>query len=110
MTVYIDDMRLPASVGAIEGRWSHLMTDGPTEELVAFAARLGMRRAWIQYEGTVKEHFDLTDNKRTLAIRLGAVPITYGAEGVALMKAKRAGERFDLAAYRAAADGQDALF
>lgn len=50
------------------------------EELIAFATlKLGMRRSWLQrYPSGV--HFDLTDNKRTLAIRAGAVPIECGSE------------------------------
>lgn len=100
MAVYIDDMRMLAQVGSISARWSHLMADS-TEELVAFALRLGMRREWIQKPGTAMEHFDLTDSKRTLALRLGARSICYGREGYALTQAKRAGVLFDLDAYRA---------
>lgn len=111
MTIYIDDALIPATVGRLRSRWSHLMSDLPgadgTAELVAFAARLGQRRAWIQYEGTWKEHFDLTENKRWQAIRLGAVQIRYGHEGAALGRARRAGEHFDLDALRAAEPSAD---
>lgn len=44
MTVYVDDMRVPARVGRINARWSHLMAD-TDEELHEFAARLGLRRS-----------------------------------------------------------------
>lgn len=105
MTIYVDDALIPATVGRLRSRWSHLMSDLPgaegTAELVAFASRLGQRRAWIQYEGTWKEHFDLTEPKRWQAIGLGAVQIRYGHEGAALGRARRAGERFDLEAFRA---------
>ena len=106
MTVYVDDMRMQASVGSLSARWSHLMSDEPAEasnELVAFAVRLGLRPQWIQYPGTPKEHFDLTDAKRDLALRLGARAIGYGREGSALMEAKAEGRPFDLDAFRAAA-------
>lgn len=100
MTVYVDDMRLPAQVGRFHGRWSHLMADS-TEELVAFADCLGLSRAWIQHLGTALEHFDVTDSKRRHAIKAGAVPIEYRREGAALTAAKLAGRTFDLAAVRA---------
>lgn len=106
MTVYVDDMRRPATVGTVSGNWSHLMSDLPgqdgTAELVAFAQRLGLRPAWIQHPGTPIEHFDLIDSKRRQALRLGAVSIRYGHEGAALTKAKRQGIPFDLDAIRAA--------
>ncbi|WP_375539284.1 DUF4031 domain-containing protein [Mycolicibacterium sp. CBMA 335] len=40
MTVYVDDMRMPARVGRIEARWSHLIADTDVE-LHAFAASIG---------------------------------------------------------------------
>ena len=52
----------PAHHGArVRGRAvvsAHLMASS-TAELIAFAARLGLREEWIQYRGQVKEHFDL---------------------------------------------------
>ena len=41
MTVYIDDMQRPATVGRITGVWSHLLAD-TDDELHAFADRLGL--------------------------------------------------------------------
>ncbi|NLO92532.1 MAG: DUF4031 domain-containing protein [Elusimicrobia bacterium] len=40
--------------------------------LHSFAARLGLRRAWFQGNSKLP-HYDLTVNKRALALRLGAV-------------------------------------
>lgn len=89
MTVYVDDMRMPARVGRIEARWSHLMAD-TDDELHAFAASIGLRRSWAQYPGTWKSHYDVTDSKRTQAIRAGAVEIGYGSpESIALTRRKR---------------------
>lgn len=105
MTIYVDDMRLQATVGNLTARWSHLMSSEPvgtSTELIAFAVRLGMRPSWIQHPGTAKEHFDLTDTKRDLALRLGARAISYGREGSALMEAKAEGRLFDLDTFRAA--------
>lgn len=50
------------------------------EELHAFAARLGLLREW--YQGDKKPlsfaHYDLTANKRAMAIRLGATVVEPG--------------------------------
>jgi len=75
MTLYVDDARIPAEVAGIVARWSHLTADS-RGELDVFAARLGLRPQWIQYPGTCLEHYDLTDSKRRLALRLGAIAIT----------------------------------
>lgn len=112
MTLYVDDMRMSAQVGTLSATWSHLMSDAPSsEELITFALRLGLRPDWIQHPGTHMEHFDLTEPKRALALRLGARAITYGREGYALMQAKQRGEPFDLDQHRALhsdpADGPD---
>lgn len=94
MTVYVDDYRHTATVGRLTGRWSHLLADDRAE-LDAFAARIGLRPAWIQRAGTPREHYDVTDRLRDLAIRLGAVPITF-LEAGHLVAAKRDGRPFDL--------------
>ncbi|ACL42228.1 conserved hypothetical protein (plasmid) [Pseudarthrobacter chlorophenolicus A6] len=92
MTVYVDSMRMPARVGRIQARWSHLTADS-TEELLDFAAKLGLKPSWIQNPGHIwKEHFDVTDSKRELAIRLGAQPITM-QEACTLWAAKREAAR-----------------
>ena len=94
MTIFVDDMQRPAKVGRLNGVWSHLMSDLPgaegTTELLAFAKRLGLNPAWIQRRGTPIEHFDVTEPKRQLALRLGAQSVAYGAEGAAITRAKRA--------------------
>ena len=78
MAVYVDDYRIPARVGPVDGCWSHLMADS-RDELVAFAERLGLRRAWLQDKAS-GVHFDVTDPTRAEAIRLGAVPIRCRSE------------------------------
>ena len=59
-------------------RWCHLFAgsaDG-IEELHQFAARLGLKRSWYQPAKRWQFcHYDLTPNKRALAVRLGAVEI-----------------------------------
>jgi hypothetical protein len=76
MSVYVDDMRLQARVGRINARWSHLTADTPAE-LHAFAARIGLRRAWFQDKPGGRWHYDVTDSKRAQAIAAGAHPIGY---------------------------------
>lgn len=90
MTVYVDDMRRPARVGRISGRWSHLFAD-THDELVAFARRLGLRPEWIQHPGTHREHFDLVDARRIQALAFGAEPISYPRGTAELMERKRQG-------------------
>lgn len=78
MTVYVDDFRIPARVGRLSARWSHLTAD-TRDELHEFAARLGMRRSWFQDKGDGRWHYDVTDPKREQAIRLGATPVDIRA-------------------------------
>lgn len=83
MTVYVDDYRVPARVGRLSARWSHL-TVGPDDniaELHEFAARIGLRKSWFQAKGWPWDHYDVTDSKRQEAIRAGAVPITWREGG-----------------------------
>jgi hypothetical protein len=88
MSLYVDDMLRPATVGRVRSRWSHLFAD-TTEELVAFAESLGLRAEWIQHPGTHREHFDVTANKRDEAIRRGAEQITYPSGTAKVMDRKR---------------------
>ena len=80
MSVYVDDSRIPARVGRLSARWSHLIADTPAE-LHAFAARLGLRRAWFQNKPNGLWHYDVTESKRVQAIRLGATPVTWRESG-----------------------------
>ncbi len=56
-------------------RWNeacHLFTDdGNLDDLHAFAARVGLRRAWFQRHACLP-HYDLTIARRGVAVRLGA--------------------------------------
>lgn len=56
------------------GKSCHLIGD-TLEELHAFAIRLGMRREWFQ-DKPGKPHYDLTEARRTEAVRLGAVELS----------------------------------
>ncbi len=82
MSVYVDNARIPARIGRITARWSHLTAD-TRPELYAFATGIGLRREWLQVcknrvgctiaEDCVHRHFDVTDAKRAQAIAAGAV-------------------------------------
>src|SRR4051794_29900252 len=69
MAAYLDDSRIRG-----RGReWSHLIADS-TEELHAFATRLGLEPA--RFHGNParpwKDHYDVPEAKRPRAIQLGA--------------------------------------
>jgi hypothetical protein len=88
MAVYVDD----AFVAADWGRWTgggHLQADS-LEELYAFAARLGLRRQWLQSRPgrPDRDHYDLTRELRDRAILAGAIPET-AREGVIRRRALR---------------------
>jgi hypothetical protein len=80
--------RLARGGRSFTGRWSHLMADDP-EELVAFAARLGLRPEWRQSPGTAREHYDVVETVRRRAVAAGAVPISYPHGTSNLIAAKR---------------------
>lgn len=92
MTVYVDDYRLPARVGRLSGRWSHL-TVGPFDdvaELHEFAARIGLRRSWFQDKAWPGAHYDVTDSKRHEAITAGASAVTWREAARMRVRAKDA--------------------
>ena len=77
MTVYVD---WPMGCGRTPfWRWdtvTYLVADS-AGELHAFAARLGLKRPWFQAGVRhVLPHYDLTENKYTQALALGAVQLT----------------------------------
>lgn len=80
MTVYVDNARIPARVGTIEGRWSHLTAD-TKPELHAFARQLGLRRSWFQDKPRGLWHYDVTDGLRIRAVALGAREIDWRDRG-----------------------------
>lgn len=81
MTVYVDNMRHPY------GRMimCHMIAD-TTDELLAMADTIGVARKWLQHGGTYREHFDICKSKRTLAVKAGAVEITWRELGFKVWK------------------------
>lgn len=77
MTVYVDDMR--AGYGRLVMCHMLATTD---EELHAMAERIGVARKWWQSpEKTSGSHYDIALSKRALAVRAGAVEITWRQAG-----------------------------
>ena len=55
-----------------KGGSCHLtIVDEPLENLHAFAARIGLKRAWFQ-DHPLAPHYDLTPGRREAALRAGA--------------------------------------
>lgn len=74
MTVYVDNLHLPATVHGHETTWCHLTADS-SAELVAFAVSIGLDANHIQHPGTWKEHFDVGAMLRAAAVDAGAVEV-----------------------------------
>ena len=72
MSVYVDDMYAPFG----RMKMCHLVAD-TTAELLAMAEAIGVHRRWIQYAGTMGEHFDICVSKRAEAVKCGAVEVTW---------------------------------
>lgn len=68
MAVYVDNVRIP-----FRGmRMSHMIADS-LDELHAMADAIGMKREWFQE--TSFPHYDVSDERRALALKLGAVAV-----------------------------------
>lgn len=95
MTVYVDEPRDYSDIARLRGLrhtvWAHLTAD-TEDELHAFAARIGLRRAWFQSAGSPKFHYDVTVGKRAQALAAGAKAIDWHEMG-ALVNARRAAQR-----------------
>ncbi|UTW56691.1 DUF4031 domain-containing protein [Kordiimonas sp. SCSIO 12610] len=76
MTVYVDNAMIP-----FRGmRMSHMLAD-TRDELLHMATLLQTDHKWIQYKGTHKEHFDICERRRLLALEYGAIAISYKQAG-----------------------------
>lgn len=72
MAVYVDDMRAPFR-GML---MCHMIAD-TTDELLAMADIIGMEHRWLQRAGSAREHFDVPHPRRLIAVRQGALQITW---------------------------------
>lgn len=77
MTIMVDELLAwPTKLRCFKGSSCHLSTDGPLEELHAFAERIGLRREWFQVHAKMP-HYDLTPKRRETAIEAGAVFVPW---------------------------------
>jgi predicted kinase len=93
MAILVDELREYPDVRLPFTTWCHMTTDGDFEELHAFAARLGLRRAWFQ-----RDHYDLPPHGRAAAVAHGAEEVGTGE-----LLLRMAGPRGDRARRRALA-------
>jgi hypothetical protein len=93
MAILVDELREYPDTALPFPAWCHMATDGGWEELHAFAARLGLRRAWFQ-----GDHYDLPPHGRAAAVALGAEEVGTGE-----LLQRMAGPRGDRARRRALA-------
>jgi predicted kinase len=91
MAILVDELRKYPGVGLPFDTWCHMATDGSFDELHAFAARLGLRRAWFQ-----RDHYDLPPHGRAAAVALGAEEVSTSE-----LLRRMAGPRGDRARRRA---------
>ena len=84
---------LPAGVRRGD-RMYHMLSDIPgpegARELRAFARSLGFRERWVQYPGTYREHFDVTERDARVILAGGATRLLTNRELGALLATKRA--------------------
>jgi hypothetical protein len=71
MAVYVDDKMMPYG----RMKMCHVGAD-TTEELLDMMDKLKIDRQHLQYPGTWKEHFDVSQAKRRQAVKLGAKEVT----------------------------------
>ena len=83
MSVYVDSCRIPY------GRMlmCHMIADS-TYELLVMACKIGVGRRHIQKPGQPREHFDICQSKRALAIKAGAKPVSV-RKLTCLLRARR---------------------
>lgn len=87
--VFVDDMYRYPTGQFHRMKMSHMIAD-TEEELHVMADKIGIARKW--YQG---DHYDISMTKRQLAIRYGAVPITWRKLGQMTRDRRRKAARPD---------------
>ena len=84
--IFVDAMQ-PTPPGTDMKQWKyakfcHLVSDADdVQELIRFGKRLKLKKEWLQWSRSGVPHFDLTESKRTLAVRSGATELSPSAFG-----------------------------
>jgi hypothetical protein len=116
MPVYVDDMYQSPAGQFGRMKMSHLLAD-TDEELHAMADKIGVARRWRQSpEKTSGSHYDIAKAKRSQALALGAIAITWRQAGAMNTRRRITGQLGDpataeawlqehMAAKRAAKEG-----
>ena len=74
MSIYVDEIAFYPHTKLRYKYWCHMATDSnDIEELHKFAEMIGLQRSW--YQPYSHPHYDLTPNKRQLAISKGAIAV-----------------------------------
>lgn len=94
MAVYVDDYMRYRVINRYPALYSHLTAD-TTSELHAFAGRLGMHPSWFRpadpmTAAVARDHYDVSDLRRDVAIKMGAVPVRWGDEPWRQLESRRA--------------------
>ncbi len=75
MSVYVDSLfPTPSKCNWRFSHACHIFADNE-DELHAFVASIGLRRAWFQNHPRLP-HYDMTKTKRLLAVKLGAIEVS----------------------------------
>lgn len=80
MAIYVDELidypeaAIKPGIRHMGSQWCHMACDGDLNELHEFALKLGMHWRWFQDHRLVP-HYDLTPERRALAVELGAIEI-----------------------------------
>ncbi|TAA26542.1 DUF4031 domain-containing protein [Pseudoxanthomonas winnipegensis] len=87
MPVYVDSMR------ARYGRMvmCHMVADTDVE-LHRMAFMIGVSRRWFQNPGEPGRHYDICLSKRSMAVNLGAIEITWRQTGLMVIRRRVTGE------------------
>lgn len=87
MAVYVDNMRASLKVGGRNYVMCHMLAD-TDDELHAMADRIGIdRRYWQAPPKVSTSHYDITQSKRALAVKAGAIEVSM--QQLAAMAASR---------------------
>ena len=87
MAVYVDNMRAGLKVAGRNYVMCHMLADSD-DELHEMADRIGVnRRHWQAPPKVSTSHYDITQSKRALAVKAGAIEVTV--QEMAAMAASR---------------------